>query len=159
VASRLPRPIVDIPEIVEYAGFQPARLCDCFAGHYASGQRARVNFAWTPSRCNAPGHSICLGTPAFGHPNVAQPAKPFGFDAFDVSVTDQENFGHTRPRGSACHHRHAPRGAIKGAFPSSRPPSPDSRSVKFRTRSSKIQHHCGVHTYSVHLFGALAIMA
>jgi hypothetical protein len=88
VTAKLPRPIVDIPEIVEYAGLKLAGLCDRVSGRYASDKGARVNPARPPSRRNAPGDAIRLGTAAFGQRNVGESAKSFGFDAFDVSVAD-----------------------------------------------------------------------
>lgn len=94
VTSKLPRPIVDIPEIIEYAVLELADLRDRVTGCYASDKRARVNPGWLPSGRNAPGDAIRLGTAACGQRNVGESAKSLRFDAFDVSVADQENFGH-----------------------------------------------------------------
>ena len=82
------------PEMRRTQGPAINGLRDRVAGCYAPDKRARVNPGWLPSGRNAPGDAIRLGTAACGQRNVGESAKSFRFDAFDVSVADQENFGH-----------------------------------------------------------------
>jgi hypothetical protein len=90
----LPGTAVNVVELIARFRGYAARLGDSLRGLDAPAHRAGVDFAWSPAACNAPGNKGGLCASLLGELERRATAKPFGLDAFNVSVSDQKNFAH-----------------------------------------------------------------
>ena len=94
VAHEFPRAIVYIVERSECPSLQIAGARDRRAGGNAPRQRARVDMIGLPGSRNALCHRVGLGLPVLRERDIAATAKSFGLDAFDMSVTNENDFSH-----------------------------------------------------------------
>ena len=90
----LPRAVVGIVKIIANLCGDSTNLGYGFRRLYAAAQGARINSARLP----ATGNAICdgggLGASLIGKFERFAAAKSLRLDAFDVPMTDQENFRH-----------------------------------------------------------------
>src|SRR3984957_7670914 len=91
---QLPGAVVDVCEVVANFRRRAAGLGYGGAGFDATAHRTRIDPARLPGAGNAARDGLCLGAPELGQIERRPTAKSLGLDAFDVAVTDQQDFGH-----------------------------------------------------------------
>jgi len=92
VAPRLPRAIIDIVEFIDNLGFDATRLGDSIAGFDAPFHWTGIDLDWPPRGRDAPGNGLGFQTSATGQRQISATAKALWLDAFDMTMSEQENF-------------------------------------------------------------------
>jgi len=92
VAPRLPRAIIDIVEFIDNLGCDATPLGDSMAGLDAPFHWTGIDLDWPPRGGDAPGNGLGFQTSATGQRQISATAKALWLDAFDMTMSDQENF-------------------------------------------------------------------
>lgn len=92
IAPQLPRAIIDVVEFINGLGFNATRLGDSMAGFDAPFHWTGIDLDWLPRGRDAPRNGLGFGSSVIGQRQISTTAKAFWFNAFDMAMSDQENF-------------------------------------------------------------------
>src|SRR5271169_1982650 len=115
----LPFAIIDVGEAVDRARLETKRRRDCCARLTTAAERARVDRVRFPGRCNVTRRRLRLSATEARQGEFGAPAKPFGRQPVDVSVSHENDPDHRYAFGATT--RCSAQRAI--ASPISRPES------------------------------------
>jgi hypothetical protein len=95
----LPGAIVEVVEIVASLYGDSTNFSDNFCSLHAATHRTRIDCARLPMGSNAFGDSSGFRASLSGEFKWLAPPKSFGFDALNVPMANEQNFGHVRSDG------------------------------------------------------------
>jgi hypothetical protein len=92
IAPELPCAIIDIIKVIDDLCFDATRSGDRSSGLDASLHGAGIDLHRLPCGRDTPRNGLSFGNSAMGQRQLGATAKAFWFDAFDMTMSDQENF-------------------------------------------------------------------